>query len=545
MAKATGPRRVIAHVDMDAFYASVEAHDDPSLQGLPLVVGGPPEKRGVVAAASYEARRFGIRSAMPMARAVVLCPDLVRISPRMARYREVSGVIMGILKSFSPLVEPLSLDEAFVDLTGTGRTFGEPVEAGEQIRAAIRAETGLTASVGIAPNKFLAKLASDENKPDGLTLVTPETAVEFVQRHPVERIWGVGEKTADKLHRLGLHRAADVAAAEPSVLKRHFGLLGLRLHELAWGRDDRPVVPESEPKSVSHEVTFAKNQKSLALLQGVLTGLSEQTARRLRRARMVGRTVNLKLRYGDFTTITRQESLGHPTDDAGEIDAAASRLLEVERALDERPVRLLGVGVTGLLRRTQMNLDLFGAAAESASPEAPEDDGGGEGDGDEDLDGPEAGEPDGDDSGGGGGGASGGGGAPGGGGGGASGGGGGGASGGGGGGASGGGGSGGGGGRAGGGSGEVRGAGGGGAGPRRVTMDGAGGARPEAGLKAGLPADGGEARRRALNLAVDRLTERFGPEAVTRARSLAARGLDETPEEARGRTDGGRGEGES
>ncbi len=356
--------RVIAHVDMDAFYASVEARDDPTLRGLPLVVGGPAEKRGVVAAASYEARRFGIHSAMPMARAQSLCPELVRISPRMPRYREVSGMIMGILKSFSPLVEPISLDEAFVDLTGLEGALGRPRETAEQIRAAIRAETGLTASVGIAPNKFLAKLASDTHKPDGLTVIEPAEAVSFVQEMPVERIWGVGEKTAAKLHRLGLHRVADVASAEPSMLKRRFGVLGLRLYELAWARDERPVVPDAEAKSVSHEVTFAKNQRSLELLQGVLLGLCEQTARRLRDTRVVGRTVNLKLRYGDFTTITRQDALGHPTDDAGEIYAVANRLLEAEREVDSRSVRLLGVGITALLRRTRMNLDLFAAQAE-------------------------------------------------------------------------------------------------------------------------------------------------------------------------------------
>jgi len=354
---------VIAHVDMDAFYASIEVHDDETLRGLPVVVGGPPEKRGVVAAASYEARTFGIHSAMPMARAVTLCPNLVRISPRMNRYREVSGTLMGILKTFSPLVEPLSLDEAFLDLTGTERALGEPATVGTQIRAAIRSETGLTASVGVASNKFLAKLASDAAKPDGLTVVRPEDSEPFVQALPVERIWGVGEKTADKLHRLGLHRVAEVARADPSLLKRHFGILGLRLHELAWGRDDRPVVASAEAKSLSHEVTFAKNQKSLAILQGVLMGLCEQVAKRLRKAHQVGRTVNLKLRYGDFTTITRQEGSGHPTDDAGEIYELANRLLAAEREADDRPVRLIGVGVTGLLRRTQLNLDLFGGTA--------------------------------------------------------------------------------------------------------------------------------------------------------------------------------------
>ncbi len=362
MPKPTQPGRIIAHVDMDAFYASIEIHDDPSLTGLPVVVGGPPEKRGVVAAASYAARTFGIRSAMSMARAITLCPDLVRISPRMGRYREVSGTIMALLKSFSPLVEPLSLDEAFLDLTGTERSLGDKTEVGDQIRAVIRADTGLVASVGIAPNKFLAKLASAADKPDGLRVIEPGDAVAFVQELPVERIWGVGEKTAAKLHRLGLTHAKDLAEAEPSLLKRHFGLQGLRLHELAWGRDDRPVVPDAEAKSVSHEITFAKNQKELDLLEGVLTGLAGQVSRRLRKARVVGRTVNLKLRYGDFVTVTRQFSLGHPTDDAGELYEAAVDLLHSERAGDERPVRLLGLGVTNLLRRTQMNLDLFGGA---------------------------------------------------------------------------------------------------------------------------------------------------------------------------------------
>jgi DNA polymerase-4 len=353
---------------MDAFYASVEVHDDPSLAGLPVVVGGPAERRGVVAAASYEARRFGIHSAMPMARAAALCPSLVRLSPRMARYREVSGEVMDLLRTFSPLVEPLSLDEAFVDLTGTERSLGPPVDTARQMKAQIAARTGLTASVGLAPNKFLAKLASDLQKPNGLTAVTPEDAVSFVQGLPVERLWGVGEKTAGKLHRLGMHHVLDLAQSEPSFLKRHFGVMGLRLHELAWARDERPVVPETEAKSVSHEITFAKNQRAVEILQGVLMGLCEQTARRLRQSNLVGRTVNLKLRYGDFATIMRQDALGHPSDDAGEIYAVASRLLESERATDERSVRLIGVGVTGLLRRAQLNLDLFTGTGAAPSP---------------------------------------------------------------------------------------------------------------------------------------------------------------------------------
>jgi DNA polymerase-4 len=370
-----GPGRVIAHVDMDAFYASVEMLDDPTLRGRPVVVGGPPERRGVVAAASYEARTFGIHSAMAMNRAVVLCPDLIRISPRMSRYREASREIMGILGTFSPLVEPLSLDEAFLDLTGTETALGPAAEVGAQIRSSILAETGLTASVGVAPNKFLAKLASDLNKPDGLTVVRPEEAVEFVQSLAVTRLWGVGEKTAAKLERLGIRTVLELAQTEPGELRRRFGVMGLRLHELAWARDERPVVADTDAKSVSHEITFAKNQKSLELLQGVLMGLCQQTARRLRQSKLVGRTVNLKLRYGDFTTVTRQDTVGHPTEDSGEIYAVATRLLEVERTADPRPLRLLGVGVTGLLRRTQLNLELFtapGRESEGTEPPGPE-----------------------------------------------------------------------------------------------------------------------------------------------------------------------------
>jgi DNA polymerase IV len=351
-------RRTIAHVDMDAFYASVEVHDDPSLAGLPLVVGGPPEKRGVVAAASYEARRFGVHSAMPMGKAMGLCPGLVRISPRMSRYREMSENVFGLLKTFSAMVEPLALDEAFVDLSGLG--LGQPEAVGMQMKTAVHQETGLTASVGIGPNKFVAKLATEVQKPDGLTIVPPERAVGFVQAMPVEKLWGVGEKTGQKLRRLGYETAADLARAEPSALKRAFGLLGLRLHELAWARDERPVVPDAEAKSVSRELTFVKNQRNFALLDGILRGLCGEVSEQLRKAHLVGRTVNLKIRYGDFTTVTRQETLGHPSDEPSEIHEAASRLLIMEHAADHRPVRLMGVGVTGLLRRTQLNLELFG-----------------------------------------------------------------------------------------------------------------------------------------------------------------------------------------
>jgi len=276
----------------------------------------------------------------------------------MPRYREMSEMVMGVLKTFSLLVEPLALDEAFVDLSGTG--FGQPDTVGHQMKVAVNKETGLTASVGIGPNKFVAKLATEVKKPDGLTVITPDRAVEFVQAMPVEKLWGVGEKTGQKLRRLGYETALDLARAEPSALKRAFGLLGLRLHELAWARDERPVVPDAEAKSVSRELTFAKNQRNLALLDGILRGLCGEVSEQLKKGHLVGRTVNLKIRYGDFTTVTRQETLGHPSDEPTEIHEVASRLLEMEHAADHRPVRLMGVGITGLLRRTQLNLELFG-----------------------------------------------------------------------------------------------------------------------------------------------------------------------------------------
>lgn len=356
--------RVIAHLDMDAFYASVEVKDDLSLANKPLVVGGPPEKRGVVAAASYEARRFGIHSAMPMGKAMSLCPDLIRLSPRMARYREESSVVMSELRGFSSLVEPLSLDEAFIDLSDSETP---PQELGAQLKSQVYSATGLTSSVGVAPNKFVAKLASDAHKPNGLTVVPPDEAVAFVQAMPVKRIWGVGEKTAEKLYRLGIETVRDVADSDPSLLRRHFGVLGLRLHELSWARDDRPVVADSEPKSISSELTFAKNQRSLELLEGTLMGLCRQVSGRLEKSRMVGKTVTVKMRYGDFSTITRQDVTGHYTDDADEIFEIAVRLLRFERETTDKSVRLLGVSVTSLLRDSQLNLDLFGAISDSES----------------------------------------------------------------------------------------------------------------------------------------------------------------------------------
>ena len=359
------PTRWIGHVDMDSFFASVEIHDDPSLAGKPVVVGGPPEKRGVVAAASYESRKFGIHSAMPMARALQLCPGLVRVSPRSGRYKEVSDQVFAILRDFSPLLEPLSLDEAFLDLTGCERLLGPPEVIGPRIRRRILEETGLTASMGIAPNKFVAKLASDHRKPDGLTIVTPESALGFVQALPIGRMWGVGEKTQEAMARFGIVTIGDLAALGPARVKQQFGIGALRMHELAWARDDRPVVPDQDPQSISHEITFARNQGSHDVLKGVLLGLCEQVAGRLRRHRFLGRIIVLKLRFADFRTITRRHSLGHHTDDAGDIFEIAEALLVEGRTSSPLTIRLVGIGVTGLLEPDQIPMDLF--------PEAPVD----------------------------------------------------------------------------------------------------------------------------------------------------------------------------
>jgi len=355
------PTRWIGHVDMDSFFASVEIRDDPSLAGKPVVVGGPPEKRGVVAAASYESRTFGIHSAMPMARALQLCPHLVRVSPRGGRYKEVSDQVFDILRGFSPLLEPLSLDEAFLDLTGTERLLGPPETIGPEIRRRIKGATGLTASVGIAPNKFIAKLASDHRKPDGLTIVPHAEAVRFVQGLPIGRMWGVGDRTGEEMARHGIETIGQFAALGPAQVKQLFGIGALKMHELSWARDDRAVVPDQEPQSISHEITFARNQSSHDVLKGVLLGLCEQVAARLRRHHFLGRIIVLKLRFADFRTITRRQTLGHHTDDAGEIFETAEALLVEGRAASPLSIRLIGVGASGLVEPDQLPLDLFAA----------------------------------------------------------------------------------------------------------------------------------------------------------------------------------------
>lgn len=351
--------RWICHADMDAFYASIEIRDDPSLEGKPVVVGGSAEGRGVVAAASYEARRYGIRSAMPMARALRLCPHLVRIPGEMGKYQSVSAQVMEVLHRFSPLVEPLSLDEAFLDLTGTERMFGPPEQIGARIKREIREATRLTASVGIAPQKFIAKIASDLRKPDGLVVVGQDEAEAFLSPLPIGRLWGVGPKTLAVLQAFGIETIGDLTRIPRERIIRRFGTWGERLCDLAAGRDERDVIPDWEAKSYSHEETFGKDQPDPEILHAMMLDQASRVARRLRRDGVSGRVVQIKLRYGDFTTLTRQHKIPEATCIAETIYAEALRLFSV--AWNGRPVRLIGVGVSGIQPQGS-EVSLFGDA---------------------------------------------------------------------------------------------------------------------------------------------------------------------------------------
>jgi DNA polymerase-4 len=338
----------ILHVDMDAFYASVEQRDHPELRGKPVIVGGSAERRGVVSAASYEARRFGVHSAMPTVTARRLCPDGVFLPVRMAHYAQISRQIREILLSFTPLVEPLSLDEAFLDVHGCEGLFGPGPAIARKIKDRIRAETELVASVGVATNKFLAKLAGDLGKPDGLTVVPADRVTEFLAPLPVGRLWGVGAKAEKRLHALGLRTVGQMTALPEDVLAGHFGESGRHLWELAHGRDDRTVVPDREAKSISSETTFAHDLDDADTLRGILLDLVEQVARRLRQHGLRARTIDLKLRSSDFRTRNRSLSLADPSDVTDEIWQAASTLFERALTPDALPVRLLGVGATKL-----------------------------------------------------------------------------------------------------------------------------------------------------------------------------------------------------
>jgi DNA polymerase-4 len=338
--------RVILHLDLDAFYASVEVRDDPSLRGKAVIVGGS-ERRGVVCAASYEARKYGVRSALPMATAHRLCPKGVFLPVRMARYREVSAQVFAIFRRFTPLVEPLSVDEAFLDVSGCEKLFGPPEAIARTIRQAVRDETGLTVSAGVATSKHVAKVASDLGKPDGLVVVLPGTEAAFLAPLPVGRLWGVGKVTEGALARMGVTTIGELAALPVATLVAKLGEHGAQLHALACGIDDRPVETEREVKSVGHEDTYEQDIRGRKTMERQLLDLAHRVASRMRRHGFRGRTVTLKVKYADFEQVTRAESLQQPTDDGGTIYRVARRLLDKTDA-GNRPVRLLGVSLSNL-----------------------------------------------------------------------------------------------------------------------------------------------------------------------------------------------------
>jgi DNA polymerase IV len=358
---APASRRII-HLDMDAFYASVEVLDEPALQGRPVIVGGV-VGRGVVSAASYEARKFGVHSAQPMATARRLCPGGVFLPVRMSRYRELSREIFRLFQTFTPLVETLSLDEAFLDVTGSLRIFGSAEEIARQIKGRVLKETGLTVSAGVAPNKFLAKIASDLEKPDGLTVVPPDRVQEFLDPLPIERLWGVGPATRKELGLLGVAAIGDLRRHPAALLEKRFGESGRRLAALSRGLDDREVQPWRENKSVGHEETFEEDLQDPEAVKKRLLALAHKTARRMRREGFAGRTVTLKVKYRDFTCVTRSHTLGEATDDGQVIYRLGSELLQ-KTAVGRRAVRLVGISVSQPDRKTENGqLTLFPPAA--------------------------------------------------------------------------------------------------------------------------------------------------------------------------------------
>jgi len=339
---------MILHVDMDAFYASVEELDDPGLVGRPVVVGGTPDGRGVVATANYAAREYGIHSAMPASRARRLCPHAVFIRSRMQRYAEVSRSLRDIFVRYTPLMEPLSLDEAFLDVTSSLRLFGDGEAIARRIKGEIHAELGLVASVGVAPNKFLAKLASDLDKPDGLVVVPADAVEAFLAPLPVARLWGVGKVSNRGLAEMGVHSIGDLCRLPEDLLVSRFGKSAAGLARLARGIDDRRVVPDRDAKSISHETTFATDIGDAEVLRSWLLELTEQVATRLRRQDRRGKTVFIKVRYADFRTVTRSAGLDAPSNLTRELYVTAARLLQTQLARNPQPLRLLGMGASSM-----------------------------------------------------------------------------------------------------------------------------------------------------------------------------------------------------
>jgi DNA polymerase-4 len=360
---------LILHVDMDAFYASVEEREQPGLRGKPLIVGGSPTGRGVVSAANYEARKFGVHSAMPVSKALRQCPKLQIVRPRMKYYSEVSARIRQIFERYTPEVEPLSLDEAFLDVTGSRKLFGEADVIGKRIKDEIQNELNLVASVGVAPNKFLAKLASDLEKPDGFTVIRESQIQETLDPLSISRIWGVGKVTKRKFEAHGIVTFGQLRAIGLEQAQHLFGNVGEHFWRLSQGLDERRVVSERRAKSVSHETTFSIDVEDPEVLLARLLELTEQVAARLRRSHCKGRTVNLKVRYSDFHTITRSRSLERPSDSTDLLWKTVSTLMRTQLPGRKLDVRLIGMGVSNLERSTPIQLELFGDSEQSRRAE--------------------------------------------------------------------------------------------------------------------------------------------------------------------------------
>jgi DNA polymerase-4 len=350
--------RRILHADMDCFYAAIHVRDDPKLEGRPVVVGGDPHGRGVVAAANYEAREYGIHSAMPAAEALRRCRDTVFLKPEFKRYREESKLIFAIYRDYTPIIQPLSLDEAFLDVSEHLGGFESATAVAEDIRRRVREERGLTVSVGVAPNKLVAKIASDQDKPDGLTVVKPSQVEAFLAPLPVRRLHGIGPSTEKRLHALGISTVTDLRQAPVDLLLAHFGRWGRGMQNRAWGRDQRPVHTSHERKSLSTERTFAENLKDPGEIDRILEAMATEVAEGLAKREVAAATITVKVRYPDFTTPTRSHTLPSPTADAATIVAVAHDLVRRTEAAD-RSVRLLGVGASNLVSAELDQLGLF------------------------------------------------------------------------------------------------------------------------------------------------------------------------------------------
>ncbi|MXZ81707.1 MAG: DNA polymerase IV [Gammaproteobacteria bacterium] len=350
---------MIIHVDMDAFYASVEERENPDIRGKPLIVGGRPEGRGVVSAANYPARKFGIHSAMPTASAVRKCPEVIILPPRHDFYLEISGQIRDIFYRYTPVIEPLSLDEAFLDCSGSERLYGDSETIGCRIKSDIRSELELIASVGVAPNKFLAKLASDHGKPDGFVVIRRDGVQAFLDPQPIDRLWGIGKVSTARFRSSGIRTIEDLRNADPNRVENLFGQDSGRIRDLARGIDKRKVTPDSDVKSISQETTFARDVTDYSVIESTAMYLTESVCYRLRNAELEGRTVVVKIRFADFQTITRSHTLEGATNRTAVVWNVVRSLVAGE--LQSRPfrVRLLGVGTSGFADGPDLQASLF------------------------------------------------------------------------------------------------------------------------------------------------------------------------------------------